>query len=161
MSSTHEAMLDDVAVYALGALPLGDAARVREHLASCESCAQEYHALTPAVAAVAATAEACPDAKHGDVFASPLLKARIMREVRRDAHEPAAPPRASRAIVWPAYLVAAACFAIAIVSSLVNLSLMEQLKSSQAQVARTHEASTSIARDLSTERATLADLTND
>lgn len=160
----HEAMLDDVAVYALGALPATEARRVRDHLASCEACAAEYATLAPAAALVGISAEACAGADAGSTTVSPMLKARIMRQVRREAAVPAGAPartRSSRAVVWPAYLVAAACFAIAIFSLLQNLSLMQQLKSSQAQVAAIEHRSNGLARSLVDERTALADLSSD
>ncbi len=67
-------------------------------------------------------------------------------------------PRSARPIVWPAYLVAAVCFAIAVALSLLNLSLIEQLKSAQAQVARVETRSSGLVRDLTSERGTIADL---
>ena len=54
----HDAMLDDVAVYALGALPPAQAQAVRAHLDTCAECAAEYRRLKPAVDAVAYSAEA-------------------------------------------------------------------------------------------------------
>src|SRR5947209_20312078 len=106
--SSHEAMLDDVAVYALGALPPDQARSVRAHLATCKECADEYRRLKPAVDAVAYSAEACNDPVNGTVVPSPRLKARIMNQVRSSA----APRvtnvgemRAVRPIVWPAYAV--------------------------------------------------------
>ena len=160
----HEAMLDDIAVYALGALPAAEARRIRDHLASCDACAAEYAALAPAAALVGISAEACASEETGATTVSPMLKARVMRQVRRDASTPAnAPARAriGRPLVWPAYLVAAACFAIAIFSSLQNLSLMQQLKSTQAQVAAVDHRSNELARSLVDERTALADIASD
>ncbi len=162
MTAQHEAMLDDVAVYALGALPAADARRVRDHIASCETCAAEYRALAPAAASVGMTAEACADNTQGAVVPSELLKARIMQQVRRDTNDAAkTPARRARPVVWPPYLVAAACFAIALYSSLMNLSLMQQLKSEQSQLAQVQHRSTALAQNLASERATVADLTSE
>ncbi|HTU69368.1 MAG TPA: anti-sigma factor [Candidatus Baltobacteraceae bacterium] len=63
-----------------------------------------------------------------------------------------------RTRTWPAYLVAAVCFAIAVAVSLVNLSLIEQLRAAQAQAARTQSHSIGLVRDLDSERSTMADL---
>lgn len=144
MNQTHSEMLDDVAVYALGSLPPADAARVREHLAGCDECRREYEALTATVGAIARSVEACVDLAHGAVVASPLLKARIMREVRRDA---------VRARVWPAYAVAAACFALALASSLYSLAMTDRLRHAQEQLA--HE--TTVTQQ---ELAVVTDLSN-
>lgn len=144
---THDEMIDEVAVYALGALGAADAARVRAHIASCAACREEYEALAATVGVIGASVqEASP---------SDLLKGRIMREVRPAV---AAPARAGRGIVWPAYLVAAACFAVAVGLSLLNLSLIEQLKSAQSQVAQIQQRSSGLVHDLSSERSTVADL---
>lgn len=146
--SAHNDMLDDVAVYALGALAAPDAARVRAHIATCAECRAEYNLLAPAALAVA---HGAPDAEP-----SALLRARIMRDVRADAS--AKPAAASRPLVWPAYLVAAACFAVAVVSSLVNLSLMEQLKTAQTQSVQSEHAASGLARNLADEKTMVADL---
>lgn len=164
MSVSHDAMLDDVAVYALGSMPPHDAARVREHLRSCAECRAEYAALAPSAAALGVTAEACEDAATGAVVASPLLKSRIMREVRRDARPATVPARdRARSVaqrLWPAYLVAAACFAVAIVSSLVNLSLMQQIKSVQSANAALSERANGLARSVAQMQTTVADLSS-
>ncbi len=140
--TTHD-MLDEVAVYALGAMPAAQAARVRDHIAACEECAREYALLQPVVGAVAAAGPAATP--------SPLLKARVMRSVRAETRTPRPP-------VWPAYLVAAACFAIAIVSSVWNVALIGQLKQTQSELARVSDKSTTLARNLADERATVSDL---
>jgi hypothetical protein len=157
VNDAHQALLDDIAVYALGALPPAAAARVREHLKTCSACRQEYEALAPAVTAVGMSAEACPDKITGAVVPGPLLKARIMRQVRSQQQ----PARGQRPIVWPAYLVAAVCFAIALVTSLINLSIMQQLRQAQTDLSQAERRSTNLAHDLSDERTTMADLMSD
>jgi anti-sigma-K factor RskA len=124
--TSHDEMLDNVAAYALGLLPESEAATVAEHLESCESCRAEYDFLRPAVTAVAYSAEACSDSSSGDAVVSPLLKARVMKRVRAEAARPSAP-------AWPAYAVAAACLAIAILTGLIDLSLNDQLQNDRAQ----------------------------
>lgn len=93
----EDAFLDDVAVYALGALPAEQAQRVREHLTECAICREEYGRLVPAVQALALEVEvsAAPSA---------LLKQRIMRAVGVER------PRAQPML----YALAAACIALAI-----------------------------------------------
>jgi anti-sigma-K factor RskA len=120
---SHDELLDNVAAYALGTLSPADAAVVVEHLKTCPECRDEYRLLRPAVTAVAYSSEACADAASGAAVASPLLKARIMRQVRAEAA--AAPTR--RPPVFPAYLVAAACLTFAIVTTLFNVSLKDRL----------------------------------
>lgn len=66
--------------------------------------------------------------------------------------------RARRPIVWPAYLVAAVCFALAVALSLLNLSLSEQLKAAQSQVTSLQARSSGVVRALANERSMLEDL---
>jgi anti-sigma-K factor RskA len=152
-------MLDDVAVYALGALPPADARRVREHLTSCAVCAQEYARLKSAAALIGLSAETAGDARD---CPSTLLKPRIMAKVRSQKSNAAAPspplPSTRRIPAWPAYLVAAACVAIAIVSSMWNVALTGQLKQAQLDLARATQRSSSLTRTLADERSTMSDL---
>jgi hypothetical protein len=69
--------------------------------------------------------------------------------------------RSGSSIVWPVYLVAAVCFAVAVASSLVNLSLMEQLKASKARAAALDSRSRALARNLAGEELTISDLMSD
>jgi hypothetical protein len=69
--------------------------------------------------------------------------------------------RSGTPIVWPAYLVAAVCFGVAVWFSLVNLSLMEQLKSAKAVAADETQRSTALARNLAGEETTITDLMSD
>jgi hypothetical protein len=62
------------------------------------------------------------------------------------------------AAAWPAYLVAAACFAIALISSIANISLLGQLKQEQREVATLSERSSALARNLVQERTALSDV---
>jgi len=63
-----------------------------------------------------------------------------------------------RPIVWPAYLVAAVCFALAVALSLVNLSLAEQLKSAQTELSASRRHASLLTHDLTDERATVSDV---
>lgn len=161
--SAHDTMLDDVAVYALGSLPAEDAQRVRAHLQSCADCREEYEQLRPAVDAVAYSAESCPDETNGAVVASPLLKTRIMHQIRREAVRPArsnvAEMRAVRPIVWPAYAVAAACLVIALVTGIIDIALNDELRQSKTQLVQVQTRSAELSRDLARQHTALADLT--
>ena len=127
---SHDEMLDGVAAYALGVLPPDEAAAVASHLQTCAECREEYRLLRPAVTAVAYSAETCADADSGALIASPLLKARVMKEVRAGATRSVTPRRS------PAVLVAAACLALAIVSGLVSLSLSGRVGRDRALIAQ-------------------------
>jgi anti-sigma-K factor RskA len=148
MTDAHERMLDDVAVYALGALPAAEARRVRDHLAACEACRDEYAQLAPAAAAVGGSAAL--DAP------SPLLKARIMREVR------AVPkPRRLLSGAWTSYLLAAACLAFAVSVGLINLSLTHQLRDAKEYAATLERQATTASHSMAEEERTLADITSE
>jgi anti-sigma-K factor RskA len=110
---SHESMLESVAAYALGVLPPQEAGKVRAHLETCEECRAEYRDLAPAASALAYASEASP---------GPLLKRRLMAEVRSQARSP-------RTAVWPAYAAAAACLAVALGSSIYDASLYQELRS--------------------------------
>ena len=62
------------------------------------------------------------------------------------------------ATAWPAYLVAAACFAIALISSIANISLLGQIRQQQRELANLSERSTALARNLAGERTALFDV---
>jgi anti-sigma-K factor RskA len=148
-------MLDDVAVYALGSLPASEAQCVRDHIATCEECRAEYEALAPAAALVGASAETQGDAKN---YPSTLLKPRIMRQIRQTA-APQAPAKASgRVPVWPAYLVAAACFVFALISTMNAMNLSGQLHDVRTQLARATDHSSQLAANLSDERSTISEI---
>lgn len=60
--------------------------------------------------------------------------------------------------MWPAYLVAAVCFIIALISSVANISLMGQIKQQQRVLNHLSDRSASLARSLATERTALFDM---
>lgn len=60
--------------------------------------------------------------------------------------------------MWPAYLVAAVCFAIALISSIVNISLMGHIKQQQRELVHLSDRSAALARNLATERTALFDM---
>jgi len=153
--NSHEAMLENVAVYALGSLPPSEVPEVRSHLQTCPECRSEYEQLAPAAQALGYAAEACTDSTSGAIAPpGPLLKKRIMAQVRPNVAE----MRAVRPIVWPAYAVAAACLAVALVTSIVNISLNEEVRNSEAQVAAMNRHSSALMRELAFQRTALADL---
>jgi hypothetical protein len=62
--------------------------------------------------------------------------------------------------VWPAYLVGAFCFLVAIFTTLINLNLTSQVRDQQRQLASNDQRTTDLARELAAERTALADLQN-
>jgi anti-sigma-K factor RskA len=94
--SAHDEMLDNVAAFALGSLDAHDVRLVELHMQTCTECRAEYDAMRPVVTAVGTAA-------GSDASPSPLLKARIMKEVRAQTV-----PVRRRTFVLP-YALAAAC----------------------------------------------------
>jgi anti-sigma-K factor RskA len=144
---SHETMLDDVAAYALGVLPAGEAATVQAHMDTCEECRAEYDALAPAVTAIAFSAEATPAQLPG-----PELKARIMQAVRP-------PVLARRSIAaWPGWLAAAACVAIAVGFGAQNQRLQRDLTAERATTASQQTALVAANASAQREHRMIADL---
>jgi anti-sigma-K factor RskA len=127
--TSHDEMLDNIAMYALGSLSPEEAAEVAAHIETCKECRAEYQFMRPAVTAVAHSAEACADASTGAAAASPLIKARVMQRVRAEARQQRVPR------VWPAYLFAAACLAIALITGLAQIALNARLVSQGQTIA--------------------------
>jgi anti-sigma-K factor RskA len=125
----HDELLDNVAAYALGSLSPAEAAEVAAHLQTCDECRTEYEYIRPAVTAVAYSAEARSDASSGAAIASRLMKERVMRRVRAEAGRQRVPR------VWPAYLFAAACLAIALITGLAQIALNARLVSQGQTIA--------------------------
>lgn len=124
--TSHDDMRDAVASYALGALPPNEARETREHLRGCSECAAEYERLRPAVTALAYSAEACTSTAAGATTVSPLLKARILRQVRAQSH--------ARGGVAIAYGVAAAALALAVLAGAYDASLYGRIARERALV---------------------------
>lgn len=59
---------------------------------------------------------------------------------------------------WPVYLVAAACLAIALLSSVANISLLGQIRQQQRELSQLSGRSTALARSLVSERTALLDI---
>ncbi len=155
--NSHDAMLDDVAVYALGAMPADQAQAVRAHMLTCAQCREEYALLRPAAAALGRSAEACVDASTAaDSVAPPsaLLKKRIMRQIRPNVGE----LKAVRPIVWPAYAVAAACLIAALITGIANISLGSSLRQAQNELAQVNAHNIAITQQLAHQRTAVADL---
>jgi anti-sigma-K factor RskA len=88
---------DDLAAYALGALPEAEAERLEAHLAGCDACSERLRWLQPAVDLVPATVP--------QYEAPPALKASLMETVRAEAGaEQRFPARAEETPGWRARL---------------------------------------------------------
>jgi hypothetical protein len=154
--SGHDEFLDDVAVYALGAMSEAEAARIRTHIAQCATCRAEYEALLAPVSALALSAEACTTGERGPQV-SPLLKRRIMRSVEASV-SPVSRARAARGSVLPAYLVAAASLVLALLSGIADIALQGRLHATQQRLAAITERDEALLRDVALQRHMVADL---
>lgn len=143
----HDDMMDTIGIYALGAASPQGAQETREHLRSCAECQREYAFLRPAVSALAVSAQAEPGA---------LLKRRIMKAIQPTTHVSAT--NKPRAVVWPAYLVAAACLVLALVSTISNVGLRNDVAQFRRSAAESEHRVASQSRALASERLMLTDL---
>lgn len=67
-------------------------------------------------------------------------------------------PPYARPPVWPAYLVAAVCFVLAVGTTLNNLELASQVRQLESAVERGDARASALSRTLAVERTALADL---
>jgi anti-sigma-K factor RskA len=93
----HEELRDELAAYALGALPPEEAAQLERHLADCESCRDRLRWLQPAVDMLGASVEQLSPPSE--------LRERLMETVRAEAEpsrqqEVAAAGAKTRRIGW-------------------------------------------------------------
>ncbi len=148
----HEAYLDDAAALALGTLSPAEAERVRAHIESCEACRAEYQALAPLVAAIAT-----PEADLAEP--SPLLRERIMAQVAPGAKVRSL-PRNTRAPAWPLYLVTAASFVAALISTFNLAATRENMSQMKTQVVALQHRVDSLTHSLQSAQMAAVDLTS-
>jgi len=141
---THDAMLDSVAVLALGALPELEASEVAAHVRECAECRAEYAALRPVADGIG---YAAVPAGAVDQVSVARRKARIMRVVRADTAAVSPAPIAARPQVStnreparrrPAlfpYGLAAAAIAVAVYLGAGEASLRNERDAARAHVA--------------------------
>jgi anti-sigma factor RsiW len=140
-SEHDETRLDAVAVYALGALPEAEAREIAAHIAVCAICAAEYAALRGSadlIGYAAETAEFAPTELQSRRMKNALVAAVRAGEA---SAPPAAPPSPSAApalprVPWLAYLAAAACLAVAFLSTAQLNNVRAQHEADVRQVAQ-------------------------
>jgi anti-sigma-K factor RskA len=145
----HDAVREQVAAYAIGALSGADRAVVESHLAGCADCAAEYRAMLPVAAALA---QVVP--QHDP---PPSLRAAIIADARRSA-------ASTRSIApWIPWLAAAAMLVVAAGLGFYAGELRQQVRQLQAQLrdalARVDDGERRVAVALREARAPLAVLT--
>lgn len=122
---SHDEMLENVALYAMGLLSPDDAAAVATHMQTCAECRAEYKFLQPAVTAVAYSAQACADGKSGAIVSS-MLKARIMKQVR--------PQRKWPVFLSPGYVVVAVLVLVILVTGVIERAQIAQRNAAFADI---------------------------
>jgi anti-sigma-K factor RskA len=108
MKTPHdETMLDLVAVFALGGIDAttGECAAVREHIAQCEICREEFAIARAATAAIGLSASQTPPTH---------LRDRILSSLPARAMAPITPIRAPRRASWSVPAAIAAGVALAV-----------------------------------------------
>jgi anti-sigma-K factor RskA len=111
----HEELRDELAAYALGALPSEEAAQLERHLADCESCRDRLRWLQPAVDMLGASVE--------QLTPPPELRRRLMETVRaepaplpqQDVATTRAEPRGLRWGAWGGLMLRPATAFVAVV----------------------------------------------
>jgi len=147
----HDAMLDLVAVAALGSLPADELRIVTLHLATCAECRAEYDLLRPATDAIGLIAE-----EPIDTLRSARMKKRVLAAIA-----PAAGARrgsSAAGLVWSASLVAAAAVVFALVSTVQDIRLRSDLANAQRTSAQLQTRVAETQQTNENERDMLADL---
>jgi hypothetical protein len=134
--SDHDAMLDLIAVAALGSLPERDLRLVTMHLATCPDCRAEYDALRPVADAIGLSAE-----EPVDTLRSARMKKRLMASMAPPGSAQRSPGSAARSaapggLMWASSLVAAAAVIFALVSTVQDIRLRSDLANAQRQTSQ-------------------------
>lgn len=118
--ANHDVLREQVALYAIGALPDPERTTLEAHLRGCPECAAELSASLPVGAALA---QIVPQ------FDPPAsVRAAILAEARRSS------PAAHVAVRWTPWLAAAAMFAVAAGLTFYVGDLRQQVRRLQAQL---------------------------
>ncbi|HEY0613033.1 MAG TPA: anti-sigma factor [Candidatus Elarobacter sp.] len=153
----REAMLESVALYALGVLPREEAALVAAFVANDDEARREYLDLRAAADALAHTAEEPVDSAR-----SARMKERLLARVRADA-EPGSVARrrigpAFPALLWGTGLAGAAAVVFAVVTVAQDLTLRGDLASTQRRSTALQTRLAQSERAAAQDRRTLTDL---
>jgi anti-sigma-K factor RskA len=153
----REAMLESVALYALGVLPREEAAFVVSFIANDDEARREYEELRAVADSIAHTAE-----EPVDSATSARMKERLLARVRSDAAAGTVAPRRAAAgypaWLWGTGLAAAAAIVFSLVTVVADINVRGDLAAAQR---RTTTLQTQLAQNERTsarDRQTLADL---
>jgi anti-sigma-K factor RskA len=152
----REAMLESVALYALGVLPRSEAKFVIAFIANDDEARREYEDLRAAADAVARTAE-----EPVDSATSARMKERLLARVRSDAAAGTVTPRRAApypAWLWGAGLATAAAVVFSLVTVVSDIGVRGDLATAQRRTATLQQQLAQNERNAARERQTLADL---
>jgi anti-sigma-K factor RskA len=153
----REAMLESVALYALGVLPREEAAFVVSFIANDDEARREYADLRAAADAVAHTAS-----EPVDSATSARMKERLLARVRADAAAGTVVPRRAAAAypawLWGTGLAAAAAIAFSLVTVVQDVNVRADLAATQRRAATLQTQLAQNDRTAARDRQTLADL---
>jgi len=153
----REAMLESVALYALGVLPRAEAAFVVAFIANDDEARREYEDLRAAADAVAHTAQ-----EPVDSATSARMKERLLARVRSDAAAGTVAPRRG-AVAYPAWLwgtglAAAAAIVFSLITVVGDITVRGDLAAAQRRATTLQTQLAQNERATARERQTLADL---
>ena len=153
----REAMLESVALYALGVLPRDEAAFVVAFIANDDEARREYEDLRAAADAIAHTAQ-----EPVDSATSARMKERLLARVRSDAAAGTVVPRripaAYPAWLWGTGLAAAAAIVFSLVTVVQDVTMRGDLAAAQRRAATLQTQLAANERSAVRDRQTLADL---
>jgi anti-sigma-K factor RskA len=149
-------VLDGVAALALGVLPTEEARKLRLTVALDDRLLEEFASMRAAADLVGYGAEAL--APSLEPLQSARMKARLLSAIRSEKPATAVAARARSAIVWPAWIGAAAALVLALVSTLGNVSLRSDLNAARERIASLESRITAETKIANDERGRLADL---
>ena len=153
----REAMLESVALYALGVLPRDEAAFVVAFIANDDEARREYEDLRTAADAMAHTAQ-----EPVDSATSARMKERLLARVRSDAAAGTVVQRrigpAYPAWLWGTGLAAAAAIVFSLVTVVADINVRGDLAAAQRRAATLQTQLAQNERASARERQTLADL---
>ena len=150
----REQMLDLVAAYALGVLPVSESGLVAALILSDSDARREYDELRATANLVGLSAEEPVDSAR-----SARMKERLLAAVRSDVPRRAPLSATRTSAMWGVTLAAAAAVVFALVSVIQNFSLRSDLHEAQTRLATQQARIDADRRTVERDRRMLTDLT--
>ena len=156
-SMDHNAMLDLVAVYALGTLGASEHRLVTAHLLTCAECRSEFDALRPVADTIGMVAEEPVDSARSARMKERLM-ATVTRDLERDKVVPLDRRRSRSFLTWASTSVAGIAAVIALFLAGSNQNLRSDLAARTNDNATLQKQLASDVRAQQAERTMIADL---